>query len=160
MKQTIEIEVPEGFEAKYNPEENKIELIKKYSKPKTWEEYCNNNTAKGKYYIGGNSSIGYYKDDDIIGIDVDRNLIASKKEAEAFLALMQLRILRRAWVGDWIPDYTDNKTAKWSIRASKNEFDIESYYLYSHPFSFPDREMAKEFMCHFKNLLEIAKPLL
>ena len=36
MKQTIEIEVPEGFEAKYNPKENKIELVKVDIRPKTW----------------------------------------------------------------------------------------------------------------------------
>ena len=34
---------------------------------------------------------------------LDKNICISKEETEAFLALMQLRQLRKAWVDDWEP---------------------------------------------------------
>jgi hypothetical protein len=37
----------------------------------------------------------------IVVDSIDRNLCSSREEAEAFLALMQLRQLRKAWVGSW-----------------------------------------------------------
>ena len=47
MKQTIEIEVPEGYKAEYNEETQKVEIVK-VELPKSWEEFCKNNPVKFK----------------------------------------------------------------------------------------------------------------
>lgn len=159
MKQTIEIEVPEGFEAKYNPEENKIELVKKDSKPRTWKEYCETANSLGKFYISSSSNLCAANGRDFNGI-FDKNLCTSLREAEAFLALMQLRQLRKAWVGDWEPDYS-GKNPIWHIHVWRNNsIEIDNCATASRPLSFPTKDMAEEFFVFFNNLIEQAKILL
>ena len=156
MKQTIEIKVPEGFEAKYNPEENKIELVKKDSKPRTWKEYCKNTSGR-KYFI---SIGGYIATSDTGSIPEGcRHFISSEEEANAFLALMQLRLLRKAWVGDWEPDYSETEET-WHVRVWKNYIIEVVRNMASRPLSFPTEEMAKEFAECFKDLIGQAKILL
>ena len=45
MKQTIEIEVPDGYKAVYNKDTQKIEIVK-VGLPKSWDEFCENNPIK------------------------------------------------------------------------------------------------------------------
>lgn len=164
MKQTIEIEVPEGFKAKYNPNESKIEFIKKDTKPKTWEEYAENTESKGMYYINGAGEIRLDLGSE--SSKLKKTLITSKEEAEAFIALMQLRQLRKAWVGDWKPNYKDSFIYPYQIHNGSliicsefGDFDIDRS-CYSRPLSFPSREMAEEFFICFKDLIKKAKPLI
>lgn len=142
-------------------------LFKEYEKqnefPKTWEEFCK------KYYLQEdetfiNSTSKLLTVEESFGrrfrlCEEDKNLCTSKQEAEAFLALMQLRQLRKAYVKDWEPDWTNN-TFKYCIDARMNTFGIESWSHMNHSFSFPTKELAEQFLNNFKDLLEIAKPLL
>lgn len=137
-------------------------LFKEYEKqnklPKTWEEFCKKNYARNVYFIGNNSLItcvsGY------MNSIKNKNVCISKQEAEAFLALMQLRQLRKAYVGNWEPDWKNNISAKYCIEVDSNELLIHNWYHKSHILSFPSCGLATQFLNNFKNLLEIAKPLL
>ena len=139
-------------------------LFKEYEKqnelPKTWEEFCERNPIKEEeafissdcniFAVGNCSRKSRCR-------DIDRNLCTSSKEAEAFLALMQLRQLRKAYVKDWEPDY---KQHYYGIISNVHGFDILPYTLVHKNMSFPTHELAKQFRNNFKDLLEIAKPLL
>ena len=136
-------------------------LFKEYEKqkelPKTWEEFCEKNRAKAEYYISNGSCI--------IGVEgsrnpnTDKNLCISKQEAEAFLALMQLRQLRKVYVKDWEPDWT-KANQKYNILLQNDRLRIYPSTILHRVLSFPTYNLAEQFLTNFKGLLEIAKPLL
>ena len=140
-------------------------LFKEYEKqnelPKTWEEFCErNDITSGESYIDLRSRIKELTTCERDSID-DRNLCTSKQEAEAHLALMQLRQLRKAYVKNWEPDWKNTKQYKACVMY--NGIDFTSVYfkdLCSRPLSFPTEKLAEQFLTNFKDLLEIAKPLL
>ena len=84
-----------------------------------------------------------------------------KEEAEAFLALMQLRQLRKAWICDW-----EQPNSHSIVYVIKYDLDTNKVRLASGNFwgsctlSFPILEMAKEFLNCFRDLCETAKILL
>lgn len=144
-------------------------LFKEYEKqndlPKTWEEFCKKNPIKkeeswiecfdGKILEAANDIEGKCRN-----IQMDKNMCTSRQEAKAFLALMQLRQLRKCYVGDWEPDWTNGSNTKYCIEIHNNEFLIDSCHCKSHSLSFPNRKLAEQFLNNFKDLIEIAKPLL
>ena len=81
--------------------------------------------------------------------------------AQPFIAMMQLMSLRQAWIGDWKPDWNNSKQWKANILYG-NKGLVVAYFgdLLSSPLSFPTQEMATDFMNCFKDLLEVAKPLI
>lgn len=138
-------------------------LFKEYEKqnelPKTWEEFCKNTPIqKGECLINAFSEIREtISAGDDRDADEDRTYFTSKQEAKAFLALMQLRQLRKAYVKDWEPDY---KQQYYGIVFSIHGLDIIPYTLVPKSMSFPTYKLAEQFLNNFKDLLEIAKPLL
>jgi hypothetical protein len=142
-------------------------LLKEYEKqnelPKTWEEFCKRNpVTPDEYWIETvesrycNNSFERERD-----IDMDKNVCVSLQEAQAFTALMQLRQLHKAYVKDWEPDWNNTKQYKANIMHSGTDFIIAYFNdLCSRPLSFPTYELAEQFLNNFKDLLEIAKPLL
>ena len=143
-------------------------LFKEYEKqnelPKTWEEFCDKYpVTNNEVVISDNSDILTFDDFPNPSTerdpDVDRNFCTSLKEAEAFLALMQLRQLRKAYVKDWEPDWI-NESIKYCIEVDCNELLVYSWYHKSHILSFPTYELAEQFLTNFKDLIEVAKPLL
>ena len=137
-------------------------LFKEYEKqnelPKTWEEFCKRNPIQDvKYYISVTSNIEEIHDNMERSAKLDRNACNSKQEAEAFLALMQLYQLRKAYVKDWEPDY---KQQYYGIIFNICGLDILSYTFVHKSMSFPTHELAKQFLTNFKDLLEVAKQLL
>ncbi len=130
-------------------------------KPKSWEEFCEQNPIKKtEYYINGASEICR------IGGTVPRgtahkNQLPSKEYANAFLAYMQLIQLRNTWLKG------NKKPLTWKIETgynkpivvggspwNKNEDDAYS------GLAFPTWDLANEFLITFKELLEKAKILL
>ena len=159
-----------GIDADYHcdfPETKSLEaltaivsaLYKEYEKqkelPKTWEEFCERNKMGDKRFCLYHG--------DIIGTGVTQNivrdtiLVESIEEAQAFRALMQLRQLRKAYVKDWEPDLTK---ACFGIVSSKDGINITSLCTVYRNLSFPTYELVEQFLTNFKDLLEIAKPLL
>lgn len=144
-------------------------LFKEYEKqnelPKTWEEFCEVYPLKAKeVFINSASKIITAGDCISRGYripDNDRNLCTSREEGEAFIALMQLRQLRKAYVKDWEPDWKDTKQYKACIMYNGIDF-VTVYYkdLCSRPLSFPTYELATQFLNNFKDLIKVAKPLL
>ena len=140
-------------------------LFKEYEKqtelPKTWEEFCKRNPIKmGECLMDPFSNI-YITE--VVGnsrdVDEDRNYYTSKQEAEAFLAFMQLRQLRKCYIKDWEPNWNCS-LSKFCIIVDVNKIRIADYYFVQRSLSFPTLELAKQFLTNFKDLLEIAKPLL
>lgn len=144
-------------------------LFKEYEKqnelPKTWEEFCDKYPVSNNEVVLSHNSV-ILTFDELPNTfterdpDVDRNFCTSLKEAEAHIALMQLRQLRKVYVRDWEPDWRDNNEPKYCINLQANSFDVQCWYHMSNPFSFPTARLAKQFLDNFEDLLEIAKPLL
>lgn len=89
----------------------------------------------------------------------DRNWCTSKGEAEAFLSLMQLRQIRKAWIGDW--DFVVSQLSScYAIVYTKNSGVRAREVSFNHPMSFPTMDMAVNFLSCFKTLCETAKRLL
>ena len=125
--------------------------------PRSWEEFCERYPKnRGEAYIRSASEIFVY---DLISIrdeKEDKNVCSSKEEAEAFLALMQLRQLRKAWVGDW--DFVASPLLSChAIVYTKNSGLRVRETSSNHPMSFPTTNMAEDFFFFFKELLEKAK---
>lgn len=158
MKQTIEIEVPDGMNAIWK--DGKVIFEKKSQLPKTWEEFCEqNNIKKSEYYLDTSSCvivIGYGKRYS----SSDRNLLPSKEAAEAHLALMQLHQLRDCWREGWLPDWKDGNQKKYVIVYDKGEFEIWQYHTVNHFLSFQDEKRAEEFLTNFRELIEQAGDLI
>lgn len=130
--------------------------------PRSWEEFCKNYPIKEvEAYISTGCDIRM--SGSIRGRDstVDKNSCASKEEAEAFLALMQLRQLRKAWVGEY-KQVSREETAVIKYRLSTGLYVrySEDCIYDSHCLSFPDKEMAEDFLSCFRDLCETAKILL
>lgn len=158
MKQTIEIEVPDGKKAVWKDNKVVFEDIKPQL-PKTWEEFCEQNSVKnGECYINsdGNILMSGWKNRDIYE---DINILPSKMAAEQHLALMQLHQLRDCYRQGWIPNYAEN-SKKWSIRKFKNKLYAYSACHYSSFLSFQTEEIAEQFLTNFRDLIKQAGDLI
>ena len=135
------------------------EELEKQKLPKTWAEHCKLHAEKGTkaYFIDVWSKIGthYYSEDHSIS---DRNLFQTKEDAEAFLALMQLRALWHDYVGDFKFEWSSSGYSGIYCNDIK-ELGIH-ICMFPRIFCFPTKELAEQFLNNFKGLLEIAKPLL
>lgn len=156
----LKIIPPEGYEIdKTNSTLERIIFKKKDNKPRSWNEYACNFDALGKCYFSGIDGNliqinGYFLSD-----SQKKNVYNTKEEAKAFQALMQLRQLHKVWVGSWEPDWEVNNF-KYVIVVINSNIRVSGNVNISRCLSFPDREMAEEFMECFKDLLEQAKILL
>lgn len=65
MKQTIEIEVPDGYKVEYNKDTQKVEIVK-IGLPKTWEEILMGYIRK--FEKKHDVKLQYAVDDDIMGV--------------------------------------------------------------------------------------------
>ena len=159
MKQTIEIEVPDGMRAIWKNNKVIFEDIKPQL-PKTWKEFCEQNEIKkSECYLDTSSSCIIERWVGERDISSDRNLLPSKEAAEAHLALMQLHQLRDCYRQGWIP--TEDKV---SFGITKRTIDtclsIDRFMYYSKFLSFPTREIAEEFLTNFRELIEQAGDLI
>lgn len=157
------IQIPDGMcidESKSTFE--KIVFKKKDTKSKNWEEYAKNqiiSNQKGYYINELNCNIDCIRWDSCLTPNKWRNILPSKELTEAFLAMMQLMSIRQEWIGDWKPCWNGISIHFCIVHLSKG-YGIDSFVLCYHVLSFPTKEMAEEFLDCFKDLLEIAKPLI
>lgn len=158
----VKIQIPETCEL-IKDGDTYIVKEKKQVPPRSWDEFCERYPIKkGEAYIDWDSRIegigpNYGTDP---RTSEDKNICTSKEEAEAFLALMQLRQLRNAWIGDWEqPVATPIGVIHYWLPEDKVKCTSGSYCINRH-LSFPTLEMAKEFLGCFKDLCETAKILL
>lgn len=159
MKQTIEIEVPDGKKAIWKDNKIIFEDIKPQL-PKTWEEFCEQNEVKKtEYYLNVSSGIEETRIGKKNKIS-DKNLLPNRKAAEQHLALMQLHQLRDCYRQGWIPDWGSYRAIKYCIEFTNNKYIIFKYYVSSNFLSFPTRELAEEFLTNFRELIEQAGDLI
>lgn len=161
MKQTIEIEVPEGKRAVWKDNTIVFEDIKPQL-PKTWEDFCKQNPIKEEEkYINLSSNIC-----DAATIitkrnpECDKNVLPLKEAAEQHLALMQLHQLRDCYRQGWVPDWKNTKFSKYCIECVNDSYHINAYYASINFLSFQSREIAEEFLNNFKDLIGLAGDLI
>lgn len=152
------INIPEGFEIdKEQSNERQIVLKKVDNRAHSWEEYCKKMKDKDSYYfneIVGKICSAKFKEDFILSEFED------KEDVEALVAFCKLRKMRKQWIGKWKPDWMNEDQTKFTIISAKNKIDDSISDFINSPMSFPTKEMRNEFIVTFKDLLEIAKPLL
>lgn len=159
----VKIQIPDDCEL-IKDGDTYIVKEKKRTPPRSWEEFCENYPLTGEeYFIDTYSNLKntVHKSNANVNrnIKYGRNWINSKEEAEAFLALMQLRQLRKAWVGDWKYEISAQNYIP-SIVCVKESSIIITESIHNNVLSFPTKEMAEDFLNCFKDLYETAKVLL
>ena len=160
MKQTIEIEVPDGKKAVWKDNKVVFEDIKPQL-PKTWEEFCYNNDRKpNEAFITNSSEIQLITEQHERKPFGDRNILPSKQAAKQHLALMQLHQLRDCYRQGWIPDWNNSIQNKYVIYNLEGKFAISPYYCHSHFLAFQNEKRAEEFLNNFKDLIEQAGDLI
>lgn len=136
----------------------------KYEKklPKTWKKFCDNYPRKkDEAYVDMGSQICIFSQDyEYRSEDTDKNIMPSKRAAEAHLALMQLHQLRDCWREGWLPDWKDGNQKKYVIAYDKGEFEIWQYHTVSRFLAFQDEKRADEFKDCFIELIRKAGDLI
>ena len=165
MKQTIEIEVPDGKTAVWEDGKVVFEDIKPQL-PKTWEEFCKNYPTRiTDWYIDSGSGLRGIGEGVKRHVACDRNLLPSEQAAEAHLALMQLHQLRDCYRNGWLPNLKDDSD-KYGIERLYNpvlrniELRVAWHNDVSIFLSFPTCELANEFLTNFRDLIEEAGDLI
>ena len=158
MKQTIEIEVPNGKKAVWKDNKVVFEDIKPQL-PKTWEEFCRQNKIeKNECYLDACSCIEKALIRERCE-DSDRNVLPNKQVAEQHRALMQLHQLRDCYRQGWEPNWR-NTSSKHCIRKQGNSYIIVCCGISVTFLSFQSREIAYEFLTNFRELIEQAGDLI
>lgn len=156
----LKIEIPKGYEVDKEKSTFEKIIFKKIEIkfPKTWEEFCEQNpTIKSEYYIGLQSNIMHYVHAESSRTsDIDKNLLSTKEDAEAHLALIQLHRLRDVYRQGWVK-HSDGHC--YNIVSGYNGLYIsdcgKQRFL-----SFQSLEIAQEFFINFRDLIEKAKDLI
>ena len=160
MKQTIEIEVPDGKKAVWKDNKIIFEDIKP-PLPKTWDEFCEQNLIKrGEYFLNSFSTSEQGTCETIRHKDSDRNILPNKQATEQHLVLMQLHQLRDCYRQGWTPDWNNSIQNKYVIYNLEGKFTISPYYCHSHFLAFQNEKRAEEFLNNFKDLIEQAGDLI
>jgi hypothetical protein len=152
---TLKVKIPQGYEI--DKEKSTFETIvfklTKKELPKSWEELGRVNG----WFVKSYSKIDNADTDTN---ESSKNTFATKEQAEASIALAQLSQLREVYRNNWVPDWTDDDTFKYSIEFYRNEINKDTYTTTAQFFSFQDAETRDLFLENFKELIETAKPLM
>ena len=163
MKQTIEIEVPNGKKAVWKDNKVIFEDIKPQL-PKTWGEYFTFHFPVDKlpenHYVCAETSIFscHTTNSDYESVLQTKNILTSDKTIKQHLVLMQLHQLRDCYRQGWEPDW--NGYSKYVIVKNRGEYDVFTSNWASRFLTFQDRETAKEFLTNFHELIEQAGDLI
>ena len=162
MKQTVEIEVPDGKKAIWKDNKIIFEDIKPQL-PKTWEEFCEQNMVKrDEYYLDASSCVTEFLNNERNKY-TDRNILPNKQAAEAHLALIQLHQLRDCYRNGWEPK---SSSSVYSIERYYDQnintiiLRVTKYYNVSTFLSFQTEVRAKEFLNNFHELIKQAGDLI
>ena len=153
----MKIQAPEGYEIdKENSTFEKIVFRKiDNNLPKSWKEF---GEVEG-WFVNNRCEIDYYDEGDSTN-DMDKNLFPTEEEAEACIALSQLCQLRDRYNDGWKPDWNITSETKYVIEVSKNTM-VKNFYGNRHKIlAFKTEELRDKFLENFRDLIEIAKPLL
>ena len=150
----IKIQIPEGYEI--DKEKSTFEKIVFKAKvkelPKSWKELEHVNG----FYVNSNSNVCLGTS---MTVDSSRNIWPTKEYAEASIALAQLLQLRKVYNAGWEPNWNGGSFI-FTISNFGNTFSLESCLSMTGVLSFKTKGLAQQFLTNFKDLIEIAKPLL
>ena len=123
--------------------------------PTKWEDLV---IVKG-YYLDSNCFVRGHGD---TPNNSNKNIFPTKEEAEACLALSQLCQLRDAYNGEPLADWCDCRDGaiKYSIEFYDNEITTFNYKSTRRVLTFKTKKLIDKFVKNFRELIEIAKPLL
>ena len=121
--------------------------------PKTWEELKD---VKG-WYVEYNSIVvgANYPNSD----NEDKNIFATKEQAEASIAMAQLSQLREVYQDGWKPDFSNSET-KYVIEFYENKIYKDECCGTNNFLSFQSAEVRDEFLENFRDLILTAKTLM
>lgn len=155
----VKIQIPDNCELVKDGDSYVIKEMKQ-NPPRSWEEFCEKYPVIDKEaFIDSYSNIRPPCECGERKALSGKNWCVSKQEAEAFLALMQLRQLRKAWVGDWEHTKYNGDDYAYIVNI-KNKLGVGHLVSTNSILTFPTEEMAKDFLICFGDLCETAKILL
>ena len=159
MEKTITFNIPEGYviDKENSTNTNIVLKLIEPTRVRTWEEYCEKMRSKTSYYP---DKTYYTITSSHFGSMPIVSEFDNKEDAEAFAALSKLLKLRKDWVGEWQPDWTDMNQLKYTIVNQRNRVVVCTNDRSCRSLSFPTPEMRDEFFDCFKDYLEQAKTLL
>ena len=152
----MKIQAPEGYEIdRENSTFEKI-VFKKVERelPKKWEDLM----GVSGFYVDSHSKVNVFRG--CFAKEETKNIFPTKEEAKACLALAQLCQLRDKYNDGWKPDWNNGKEYKYSIVINTGRPFVETYFNVQKVLSFKTEELRDKFLENFKDLIEIAKPLL
>jgi hypothetical protein len=121
--------------------------------PKTWEEL---GKIEG-YYVDSYSDVNYI---DIVEVEnLNKNIFATKDQAEASIALAQLSQLLAIYNDEWVADYVSGEHF-YVIYFDSDKIEISKASKVKSFLNFKYRKTAELFLENFKDLIQTAKPLL
>jgi hypothetical protein len=158
-KRNVKITIEQAKEWLKNDQFKEIALeafpeLKEKSLPKTWEEL---EIIKG-YYTEAISSV--FNTSGTTATHRNKNIFATKEQAEASIAMAQLSQLKKVYNGDWEADWNNCKTDKYVIFFNLNEIKTCILNNSSEFLSFKDHNTRDLFLENFKELILKARPLM
>lgn len=152
----MKIQVPEGYVIDREKSTFENIVFKKVDDlPKSWE---NLETING-FYVNSASDIVKVKGE-AYAVEDNKNVFPTRKEAEACIALAQLCQLRDIYNDGWKPDWEDHTKRKYCIEFYKDLITGDEVSILRRLLSFKTKELRDKFIENFRDLIEIAKPLL
>jgi hypothetical protein len=152
---TLNIEIPKGYVIdQANSTFEKI-VFKEIPKelPKSWEDL----KSLTGFFVSETCEIE--REVDAKTYITNKNLFATKEQADASLALAQLSQLREVYRQGWKPEWS-NQQEKWGIIFEINEIRIYRRWTYNMFLTFQSAEIAQEFLDNFGVLILQARPLM
>lgn len=147
----------EGKEYQLDIEQaKKLNLLKeKDSRVKSWDEFKEKYCNECGYFYEAHKNRAVKTSSPISMCNQ-----LTPHESQALVAFTKLLKLRRDWIGEWEPDWSDKETGHGIIWLNKNKIQANTAYTIAFPLSFPKYTMAKEFLETFRDLIEEAKILI
>lgn len=134
----------------------KLNLLKeKDNRVRSWDEF--NKKYKSNIAYGSVDLLGVEKFPG--GISSTRNQL-TPHEAKALAAFSKLLKLRRDWIGEWEPNWSDPSDKFIFYRLGNDMSIYTSHHSAANGLSFPTQQMASEFLETFRGLIEEAKILI
>ena len=125
------------------------ELIKK-GVAKSWKDLVEINGV----YVSNNAEVVTAGPICLTVYIENKGVFPTKQDAESSLALAQLLQLRKAVIGDWVPNW-DEHDGKYTIYRFKNHANVGCSKFNPEFISFPAKEMAEEFLSNHRELIEV-----
>lgn len=148
------ITIPKGWEIiEGSPLTGEVEIRKIYNKTKCWKDL---DRIEG-WYVDGSSGVIFHSSDTR---QTSKNIFATEEQAKASIAMAQLSQLMKHVNGDWIPDWGDCQSKKYSIRLIGASLTAIWYSTSRAFLAFPTVEIRDTFLKNHEGLIMAAEELL